>query len=106
VLTAQAEGGGSLLGVLFLPAMLMVVFYLLVFRPQATQAARAKEFRAGLKAGDRVITAGGFYGTIAEFEGEVVVLETAPRVRMRIRRDQIAEKQPEPAGGGESSAKE
>lgn len=104
MLVAQAGGSGSLLSTMLLPLALLAVMYFLVIRPQQKQVAEARDFRAALKAGDKVITAGGLYATIAEFDGDVAVLQLAPGTKVRCRRDQIVEKQPESLAADSSSA--
>jgi len=43
-----------------------------------------------LKRGDRVVTAGGLYGTITNLEGNVVTLEIADKVRVKVSKNSIA----------------
>jgi preprotein translocase subunit YajC len=61
----------------FLPFILMfVVIYFLMIRPQQKRMKREKEYEAGLKVGDRVITKSGIHGKIAELYDATIVLET------------------------------
>jgi preprotein translocase subunit YajC len=83
--------------------MIIVVMYFLLLRPQQEAVRKVREFRAALRAGDRVITSGGIYGTIVEFDGDVALLEVAPKIRVRCQRDQIVSSQPESAGGSPAS---
>jgi preprotein translocase subunit YajC len=93
-----AQAAGSLLGSLMLPFLIVVVMYFLLLRPQQEAIRKAREFRAALKSGDRVVTSGGIYGTIVEFEGDVALLEVAPKTRVRCQRDQIVCNQPDSTG--------
>jgi len=43
-----------------------------------------KEYRDNLKKGDKVITAGGIYGTIAEVKENYVLLEVDTNVKIRV----------------------
>ena len=61
------------------------IFYFLVIRPQQAQRRNTQEMLNNLKTGDKVITTGGIYGTVADFRDSVVVLEVAPEVKMRSR---------------------
>lgn len=45
---------------------------------------------ANLKRNDEVITAGGLYGKITALTDDVVTLEIAPNVRVRVSRPQIS----------------
>jgi preprotein translocase subunit YajC len=98
-----AQAAGSILGSLMLPFLIIVVMYFLLLRPQQEAVRKVREFRAALRAGDRVITSGGIYGTIVEFDGDVALLEVAPKIRVRCQRDQIVSSQPESAGGSPAS---
>lgn len=61
----------------FLPFILIfVVMYLFMFRPQQKKIKQEKEFEAGLKVGDKIITKSGFHGKITELAETTVVIET------------------------------
>jgi preprotein translocase subunit YajC len=61
----------------FLPILLMlVVVYFLMIRPQQKRQKLEKEFEAGLKVGDRIITKSGIHGKIAEMAADSLVIET------------------------------
>jgi preprotein translocase subunit YajC len=67
-----------------LPFLLMfVVIYFFMIRPQQKKAKQEKEFEAGLKVGDRIITKSGLHGKVAELaEGTVVVETMAGKLKM------------------------
>lgn len=61
----------------FLPFLLMfVVIYFFMIRPQQKKIKQEKEFEAGLKVGDKIITKSGMHGKIAELAETTVVIET------------------------------
>src|SRR5690242_18218546 len=75
----------------FLPLILIVVvFYFLLIRPQQQKAKEHSEMLANLKRNDDVITAGGIYGKVITLSEQIVTLEIAPNVRVRVERPQIA----------------
>ncbi|HLN25494.1 MAG TPA: preprotein translocase subunit YajC [Patescibacteria group bacterium] len=94
---AQAAGGpaaGGLAGMeQFLPLVLIfVVFYFLLLRPQQQKIKQHKELVAQLRRGDRVVTQGGFIGTINKVVSDTeVIVEIAEGVRVRVVRSAIAE---------------
>lgn len=108
---AQTAGGdGSQLQTLmqYLPiALIMVVFYFLLIRPQQTRAKQLKTMQEGLRRGDRILTAGGIIGTVSrvinDSEVEVALNET---VKVRVVRSTISSMlaKTEPAKG-EGTAK-
>ena len=59
----------------FLPLVLIfVVFYFFLIRPQRKKDKQVKEMLNNLKAGDRVCTIGGIYGTIVGMKDDTVTL--------------------------------
>ena len=90
----QASGGGSILSnPLFVFVPLIVIMYLIVFRPQQQQRKRTQEMQAALKTGDKVITGSGIYGTVAGLDGDSVIMKISsdPQVKIRIARAAIAQ---------------
>ena len=67
LLQAAAEGqrGGGL-SMWIMLILIFVVMWVFMIMPQRKQQKEAEAFRKGLKKGDKVVTAGGIYGTIAE----------------------------------------
>lgn len=62
---------------------MFVVIYFFMIRPQQKKAKQEKEFEAGLKVGDRIITKSGLHGKVAELaEGTVVVETMAGKLKM------------------------
>jgi preprotein translocase subunit YajC len=89
---AGGQGGGDLNTLLgFLPMVLIFgVFYFLLIRPQQKKAKEHKALLDNLKRGDSVITQGGLYGKITALQDQVVTLEIAEKVRVRVSRGHIA----------------
>ena len=69
---------------------MFVVFYFLLIRPQQQKAKEHRKMLANLKKNDEVITSGGLYGRVMTLSDDVVTLEIAPNVRVRVSRPQIA----------------
>jgi preprotein translocase subunit YajC len=94
-LVAQAAQQPSTL-TMFLPLVLIMgVFYFLMIRPAQQQRKKASEMLKALKVGDKVITNGGIYGTIAGLEDEAVQLRVAEQVKVKVARSAIAGLQPD-----------
>ena len=78
---------------IFLFFLVMLVFlYLLLVRPQRQQAKRHQEMLQNLAVGDEVITMGGIYGEVTDFDDERVQLEIDADVRIAVSRRAIASK--------------
>ncbi|MGH9819705.1 MAG: preprotein translocase subunit YajC [Pyrinomonadaceae bacterium] len=75
----------------FLPLVLVfVIFYFLLIRPQQKKAKEHRDMIGRLKKNDEVMTSGGIYGKVVALTDEVVTLEVAPNVRLRVHRPQIS----------------
>lgn len=83
--------------------ILVAAFYFLVVRPQRRQAASHRALVANLAVGDDVVTTSGILGTIRGLDDEIVELEIAPSVVVRVARAAIArhvmDVPPEPESG-------
>ncbi len=87
----QAGGDGIQSLIQFLPIVLIfVVFYFLLIRPQQKKAKEHKALLENLKKGDNVITQGGVEGKVAAIQDQMVILEIADKVRVRVARPYIA----------------
>lgn len=94
---AQTGGtGGSALGALALPFLILVIFYVLLFVPQQRQRKRVQQMQNALKAGDKVILSCGIYGTVVGVEDNAVQLRIAEQTKIRVSRQSVAEIQAEP----------
>ena len=86
---AALGGGNGLMS--FLPIVLIfVVFYFLLIRPQQKQAKKHQQFLTDLKRGTKVVTRGGLHGVITDMDGNVLTMEIAKDVRIKISRDAVA----------------
>jgi preprotein translocase subunit YajC len=101
---AQATGGTATGGfdlMSFAPlALIFVVFYFLLIRPQTKKAKEHKAMLSALRRGDKVVTAGGIVGSVVKLQGDdEVVVEIADGVRVRVVRSTITTvlTRPEPA---------
>lgn len=90
----QAEGIGGSLG-LFMPMILIfVIMYFLIFRPQAKKQKEQKKMISEITKGDKVITAGGIYGTVVGVKEKdaTLVVEIDKNVKVELTRSSIAKK--------------
>lgn len=90
---AQAAPGAGGPGpiVTILPFILIfVIMYFMVIRPQQKKAREHQDMLGKLKRNDEVMTSGGIYGKVIELKENIVTLEVAPNVRIRVHRPQIS----------------
>jgi len=57
-------------------ALMFVVIYFFMIRPQQQRAKKEKAFESSLKVGDKIITKSGLHGKISEMAETTIVLET------------------------------
>ena len=74
-----------------LPLVFMfAIFYFLLIRPQQKKAKDHRALLDSLKKGDQVVTAGGIHGKVGAIDGDVVLLEVATGVTIKISKGYIA----------------
>ncbi len=88
---APAPGAGGGLGML-LPVLLFIpLLYLLMIRPQQKKQKQWQQMLSGIKAGDRVTTAGGIRGVILSIKDDSIILRVAPdNLKLEIAKSAIA----------------
>jgi preprotein translocase subunit YajC len=78
----------------FVPfAVIIVVFYFFLIRPQAKKQKETQSFLTALKTGDNVITNSGILGRITGMNDALITLEIANGVQIKILRAQVMSSQ-------------
>lgn len=84
---SPASGNGGA-GSSFTPFILMggvfVVFYFMLIRPQNQRQKQQQALIASMKTGDKVITAGGMHGLIANVKETTVIVKVADNVKIEV----------------------
>ena len=70
----------------------LALLWVLMIRPQQQRVRQAREMTAALDVGDEVVTAGGIYGTVTEADTDILSVEVAPGVVLRVLRGAIAQR--------------
>jgi len=68
----------------------LVIFYLMIWRPQAKRAKEHKNLIGGLQKGDEVVTTGGIAGKVTKVTDDFVVIEVSDTVELKIQKVAIA----------------
>ena len=85
-----AQGGSSLL-VSFVPILLIfVIFYLLLILPQQKKQKQHQNMLNSLSKGDRIVTTGGMYGTVADVKDNMIVLKISEDVKVELVKNAVA----------------
>jgi len=87
-------GGGGFFGQInmLIPFIAMfAIFYFLLIRPQQKKQREHRQLLQNLKRGDRVLTGGGIYGTVTKIRNDIVHVEIADQVRIRVNKSSISD---------------
>jgi preprotein translocase subunit YajC len=83
-MAAPAQGSGST-WVQFIPILIVIaIFYFVVVMPMKKRQQKVQAFLKELKAGDKVITSGGIYGSLVKVNEQSVQLQVANNVRIEV----------------------
>jgi len=84
----QTQAPGGIIS--FLPLILILgIFYLIVFLPARRRQKKLQVMIDNLKAGDKVITSGGIYGTIVAIKDDRIQLRVAENVKIELSRSAV-----------------
>ena len=77
--------------------LLIVLFYVLLIRPQRKRDKEEREMRNSIQIGDEISTIGGFIGKVVSMKDETLVIETsADRTKLKLYRWAIRGKEAAP----------
>ena len=79
---AGQQGSGMSMWIML--ALIFVVMWFFMIRPQRKQQKELQNFRDSLKKGDKVVTIGGIYGTVTEIKEDSVLIEVDNNVKIRV----------------------
>ncbi len=82
-------GGQSMVSTLVFFALIFVVFYFMILRPQQKRAKERQKMLDSLKKGDKVITSGGMHGKVVNVEEAIVLLDVGDNVKLKFDRSAI-----------------
>lgn len=85
----EVARGGSQISSIIMMVAIIAVFYFFMIRPQAKKQKEIRKFRDSLAVGDQIVTAGGIYGKIRDIKDNVVTLEIAENVRIKVDKSSI-----------------
>ena len=83
----QPAGGGMSMWLML--ALIFVVMWFFMIRPQRKQQKELQNFRDSLKKGDKVVTVGGIYGTVDEIKEGTVLIVVDKDVKIRVSKNAL-----------------
>jgi preprotein translocase subunit YajC len=87
----MVTGSDPVLAIAYVAAI-VGIFYFLWYRPQQAQRKKLREMMASLAPGDEVMTAGGLIGTVRSMDTDIVTVEIADGVIVRLTRRAIIDR--------------
>ena len=90
---AQAEAPGeqsALLGLLF-PVLIVVIFWLLIIRPQMKRNKQHRELVSSLAVDDEIVSAGGLLGKVTEVGDNFIKVELADGVLVKMQKSSVGQ---------------
>lgn len=83
----KASTTGSMLPTFLFMGAAIVLFYVLLIRPQKKKERKEAEMRKSIQVGDEVVTAGGIVGIVFSIKEDTMVIETGgDRSKIRVMR--------------------
>lgn len=89
---APAGAQGNALSAFFPLIIFVVIFYFFILRPQKKRQKTHDTLVNGLQRGDKVITAGGFFGIVRDVKDDSVIIEIAEGLVARVLKSSISTK--------------
>ncbi len=90
----QAAGAanpqGSLLSMILPFALIFIVFYFFMIRPQNKKAKETQAMLDAMKKGDKVVTIGGIHGTVSQVKEKTVIVKVDDGTKLEFNRSAIA----------------
>jgi preprotein translocase subunit YajC len=88
---AAPSGGAALLQTIIPFALIFVIFYFLMIRPQQKKMKEHREAINAVQRNDQIVTAGGLIAKVTKVDEHEVEAEIAPNVKVKIVKGTIAE---------------
>ena len=87
---AAPSAGGSMMGTLLFMVPIFAIMYFLMIRPQQKKQKEHEEMISHIKAGDKVMTTGGIFGTVYKVTENRVTITIADKVNVEFINGAIA----------------
>lgn len=84
------NGGGSMVSTLIMFGAIFAIFYFMIIRPQQKRAKEREKLMSNLQKGDKVVTTGGMYGTVAGIEEKTVLIQIADNTKVKFDKSAVS----------------
>ncbi len=103
-LLLQSAGNAGTINLIFFGAMILI-FWLFLIRPQARKQREQRNFMESLQKGEEIVTSSGIIGRINKIDGEIITLEVANKVFIRITKNAVSKEMTDALYGADKSKK-
>jgi preprotein translocase subunit YajC len=87
---AAAAAGPGMYGQLIMLGGFVLIFWLLIWRPQSKRAKEHKNLLGNLSKGDEVVTTGGIVGKVVNTADEFITLQVADNIELNFQKASVA----------------
>jgi preprotein translocase subunit YajC len=78
------QGGANPISTIILFGSIIAIFYFMIIRPQQKRAKERQTMLDAVKKGDKIVTSGGIYGTVAGMDDKTLLIEIADNVKVKV----------------------
>jgi preprotein translocase subunit YajC len=93
------DASGGLLNMLLLFAAMGLLMYALLIRPQQRRDKEHRDMLAKIEKGDLIVTNGGIHGKVTGVADDVLTVEIASGVRIKLSKSAVGSRKPGEASG-------
>lgn len=86
-----AGGPGSLIGTFIPFAIIAVMFYFILLRPEMKRRKEQNKMMGELKKGDKIVTSSGIMGSISAINDDVITLLICDNVKIKMKKNSVTE---------------
>ncbi len=90
LMSADPAAQGSMMTTFITFALIILIFYFLIIRPQKKKDKEAKKMLEAMKKGDKVVTIGGIHGTVVTVKEQTVVIKVDDSARIEFSKAAIS----------------
>lgn len=87
------QGGdpqSGMFSTLIMFALIILIFWLMIIRPQSKQRKEREKMLSSVKKGDKVVTAGGMHGKVAGVDEKTLLVEVSDNVKIKFDRTAVS----------------
>ena len=86
----EQDPRAGILNMVFMFAILGVMFYFLLIRPQSKQRKEQENLIKNIKTGDKVLLGGGIYGIVSNVKEKTLMVKIADNVKVEVLKSAIS----------------